>query len=104
MDRVLERILTPKDIADELKLNVKTVDRWLKTGYLKGFKVGRLWRVREKDLIEFVNKDEEETIIYPCYEEELSEQCLKDIEESKEQYKRGEFMTLEEAKRRLNIK
>lgn len=104
----MDKVLTPKDIAQGLKLSIKTVDKWLKTGYLKGFKVGRLWRVKEKDLNEFINKDlkdndNEETIIEPCYNEELSKQCLKDIKEAEEEIKRGEYLTLDEVKKRLNL-
>ena len=53
-----ERYFSPDDVA--LKLNVKplTVRRWLKSGKLKGLKVGRLWRVRESDLKAFLKAGE----------------------------------------------
>jgi len=37
----------------------KTVREWLRTGKLKGKKVGRLWRIKESDLEEFINNTEE---------------------------------------------
>ncbi len=50
-----ERYLTPEDIARRLHVSTITVGKWLRSGKLKGFKAGRLWRVRECDLQEFLN-------------------------------------------------
>jgi excisionase family DNA binding protein len=50
-----ERYLTPEDIADRLHVSPITVGKWLRSGKLKGFKAGRLWRVRENDLQTFLN-------------------------------------------------
>ncbi len=50
-----ERYLTPEDIAQRLHVSTITVGKWLRSGKLKGFKAGRLWRVRECDLQEFLN-------------------------------------------------
>ncbi|HPT62259.1 MAG TPA: helix-turn-helix domain-containing protein, partial [Bacillota bacterium] len=36
----------------------KTVREWLRTGKLKGKKVGRVWRIKESDLEEFINNTE----------------------------------------------
>lgn len=44
-------LLTPKEAADLLRLNVETVRRLLRTGQLPGCKVGpRQWRTRRADL------------------------------------------------------
>lgn len=44
-------LLTPKEAADLLRLNIETVRRLLRTGQLPGCKVGRRqWRTRRADL------------------------------------------------------
>ncbi len=49
-----DRLLTPDDAAIALLVKSSTVREWLRTGKLKGVKMGRLWRVRESDLAEFL--------------------------------------------------
>ncbi len=44
------RLLTPTDIAKSLQVNERTVVRWLRNSYLRGFKIGKEWRVSVKDL------------------------------------------------------
>lgn len=48
-------LLTPEEVAERLKVSRETVLRWLRNGELKGVKAGKLWRVREEDLQEFIN-------------------------------------------------
>jgi excisionase family DNA binding protein len=36
----------------------KTVLDWLRTGALKGVKAGRLWRIREPDVLAFLREPE----------------------------------------------
>ena len=52
------------------------------------------------------NNDSYEDVIWDFIEPhlELSEEAKKDIEESIEQYKRGEFSTLEEVKAELGLR
>lgn len=57
---MLERYLTPDDVAEILSVNRRTVYIWLREGNLKGTKVGRSWRVSEPDLKSFVSGQEEE--------------------------------------------
>jgi excisionase family DNA binding protein len=49
-----EKLYTPEGAAEALLVSPKTIRDWLRTGRLKGVKVGRLWRVRESDLEEFL--------------------------------------------------
>jgi excisionase family DNA binding protein len=50
-----ERLLTPDQVADRLSLSVLTVRAWLRSGKLPGVKPGgRVWRVREYDLDEYI--------------------------------------------------
>ncbi len=52
----MDRLLTVKEVADQLKVERRTVIRWIIQGRLRGFKLGggRFWRVRERDLKKFV--------------------------------------------------
>jgi len=45
-----DKLLTPVDIANRLQVNERTVTQWLRKGHLRGFKVGKEWRVSVKDL------------------------------------------------------
>ncbi len=46
----MERLLTPEEVAERLRLSVITVKKWLREGKLKGVKVGKLWRVPEEEV------------------------------------------------------
>lgn len=50
----MDRLYTPEEVAEILKVSVITVKKWLRNGELKGVKVGKFWRVREEDLQEFL--------------------------------------------------
>jgi excisionase family DNA binding protein len=43
-------MLTPEQVAEYLQASPEVVRRWLREGRLPGFKLGRKWRVDEKDL------------------------------------------------------
>ncbi len=45
-----EKLLTPVDIANRFQVNERTVTLWLRKGHLRGFKVGKEWRVSVEDL------------------------------------------------------
>jgi excisionase family DNA binding protein len=49
-----EKLLTPEDAAKVLVVEAETVRSWLRDGKLKGVKMGRLWRVKESDMGEFL--------------------------------------------------
>jgi len=48
------KLLTPEEAAKRLAVSPETVKKWLRTGKLNGVKVSVLWRVREKDLEDFI--------------------------------------------------
>ena len=52
-----ERLLTPEEVAERLQVSRLTVMAYLRSGALRGRKVGRLWRVSEEDLRAFVEGD-----------------------------------------------
>ena len=48
-----ERYITISDAAKILSIHPRTVTRFLSAGKLKGAKVGRSWRLDEKDVRDF---------------------------------------------------
>jgi excisionase family DNA binding protein len=54
----MEKLITPEDAADRLAVSKTTILDWLRSGQLKGVKAGRLWRLRERDLEEFLKEPE----------------------------------------------
>jgi excisionase family DNA binding protein len=50
-------VYTPEQLAEQWGVARHTVLRYLQTGKLKGFKVGRFWRIRERDLSAFIQED-----------------------------------------------
>lgn len=51
----MAEIYTPDEIAEKLKISEQTVRRYLREKKIKGFKLGNSWRVKEKDLLEFID-------------------------------------------------
>ncbi len=49
-----EKLLTPTDVADRLQVNERTVTQWLRKGHLRGFKIGKEWRISPEDLQAFL--------------------------------------------------
>ena len=47
-------LLTPQDVAKRLQMNERTVTQWLRNGHLRGFKIGKEWRISELDLDAFI--------------------------------------------------
>ncbi len=47
---VEEKLLTSVQVAGRLQIHERTVTRWLRDGYLRGFKIGKEWRVSSEDL------------------------------------------------------
>jgi len=50
--------LTPEEVAECLVVSPKSIREWLRIGKLKGVKVGKLWRIRERDLEAFLEGSE----------------------------------------------
>ena len=48
------KLLTPTNVADRLQVNERTVTLWLRKGHLRGFKVGKEWRISPDDLQAFL--------------------------------------------------
>jgi excisionase family DNA binding protein len=54
----MEKVLTPEEAAEALSVSVFTIKKWLRAGKLKGVKVGRVWRIRERDIAEFLDESQ----------------------------------------------
>jgi len=51
------QILTPQEVADLMKVSLKTVYRWIESGKLGASQVGyKTYRIFEEDLILFMRK------------------------------------------------
>ena len=53
-------LLTPEETAERLRVRIKTVTNWLRSGVLPGIKIGHFWRIRE-DRLEAFLRDHEQT-------------------------------------------
>ncbi len=51
-----EKLLTPPQVAQRLQVNERTVTHWLRRGLLRGFKIGKEWRVSSRDLEAFLEQ------------------------------------------------
>ena len=51
-----EQLLTPAQVGERLQIDERTVTRWLRGGYLRGFKLGKEWRISPTDLEEFMER------------------------------------------------
>jgi excisionase family DNA binding protein len=51
-----DRYWTPEEIAERLKLNVRTVVRWITSKRLKAIRVGKQWRVPDSEIRAFVEQ------------------------------------------------
>ncbi len=49
-----KKLLTPTDVAKRLLMNERTVTMWLRMGHLRGFKIGKEWRIAPDDLQAFL--------------------------------------------------
>jgi len=59
-------LFTPNDVANCLQMNERTVTQWLRKGRLRGFKIGKEWRVSGTDLAAFLeanaNRSQQESV------------------------------------------
>ncbi len=49
-----DRLLTPPQVAERLQIDERNVTQWLRKGHLRGFKLGKVWRVSAADLGKFL--------------------------------------------------
>jgi excisionase family DNA binding protein len=51
-----EEWLTLDEIAEELRVSVETVRRWIRTKQLKALSIGRGYRIKRKDFEDFLRR------------------------------------------------
>jgi acetyl-CoA synthetase len=51
-----EPLLTIVEVAEKLRVTTKTVRQWLQRGQMSGIKAGKLWRIPESAVDEFLQK------------------------------------------------
>ncbi len=53
------KLLTPEQAANRLAVSSRSIREWLRTGKLKGVRAGRLWRIRDRDIEQFLEDGSE---------------------------------------------
>jgi excisionase family DNA binding protein len=61
-----EEYFTPQEVAERLKLSVKTVLDYLRTGKLGGVKAGKHWRIRRVDIDAFLQPSPALRVVCPA--------------------------------------
>ncbi len=59
------RFFTTAEIAEMLKMNVQVVARKLKHGEIVAYKIGKDWRVKESDLMAWLEKRSNKNVLEP---------------------------------------
>ena len=52
----MNKLLTPEETAEKLRISPKTVRDWLRESKIQGHKVGRQWRIKEETVEEIVKQ------------------------------------------------
>jgi len=60
----MDEFLTIDEIAKKLKLHPATITKYIREGKLMALKFGRVWRVTEEDLKEFIKKSKMKYLKY----------------------------------------
>ena len=55
----MDKLYTAEEAAKVLSVHVETLRLWLRTGRLKGVRIGRMWRVHETELEAFTKEKPE---------------------------------------------
>jgi len=55
----MEKLFTPQEVAQKLKIDMSTVYRWIREGRLKAVKIGHFWRISESELSRLLKGDKE---------------------------------------------
>ncbi len=55
-DAQLGTMLTVDMVADRMGVSERTVFRWIEAGNLKAFRMGRVLRISEAELIDFIDE------------------------------------------------
>jgi len=50
-----QEFYTAQELADKLRVNIMTIYRYIKAGKLKAYKIGKDFRIEEKEFASFMN-------------------------------------------------
>jgi excisionase family DNA binding protein len=64
-DQLKLKFYSTNEIAELLKMNVQVIARKLKYGELSGYKIGKDWRVKESDLLQWLEKHSNQNTLDP---------------------------------------
>jgi excisionase family DNA binding protein len=53
--QVEDRLFSIVKVAERLGMRKDTIHNWIKAGRLKASRIGRFWRIRERDLEAFID-------------------------------------------------
>jgi excisionase family DNA binding protein len=56
--RMQEKVYTTEEVAQQLRVDARTVRKWIRNGELAAIDVGGEYRIRESSLQEFIRKRE----------------------------------------------
>lgn len=70
------KFYSTNEIAELLKMNVQVIARKLKYGELPGYKIGKDWRVKESDLLQWLEKHSNRSTLNPS--QKIINRFLKD--------------------------
>lgn len=96
----MKKLLTPKEIAENLSVSEKTVKMWLLQGKLKGLKAGIFWRVREEDLEAFLDPTRRILENAPPDEEPWTQADEKATQEAESAIKKGRIKPFDKVRSR----
>ena len=56
MSKHKDNFYTAQELADELKVNIMTIYRYIKAGKLKAYKIGKEYRIDRETFTKFLDK------------------------------------------------
>lgn len=65
-DNIQLKFYTTAEVADLLKMNVQVIARKLKYGELIGYKIGKDWRIKESDLLKWLERHSNKNVMNPA--------------------------------------
>ena len=97
----MERIFTPQEVAEYLRIPLSTVRKYLREGRLRGVKIGKHWRVRERDVEALLDPLGAALRAAPEDDEPLDEGEEAALREAREAIAQGRTRPWEDVKRSL---
>lgn len=102
----MEKIYTPEDIGQIFHLATKTIREWLRQKKLRGIKLGKVWRIPESYLEEYIEKLKDQEFIEklefsPIDDEELTDEEIHTIKEGEKAIKENRVHAWEDVRKGL---